>query len=377
MRGIGLFLKKIIKNVDPILFGATAFLSLMSLLTIFGAMDNFGKSKLVMQAAMALLGTVMLLVIANIDYKFFIDRFFILMFAVSVILLTLTLIIGISGENMDTANKSWLRLWPGGPMIQPSEFVKIFFVCTFAKHIELVREKINKPHIIGGLVLHAGIILGLILASGDLGVSLVYMGIIAIMLFCAGVSLWYFLGAAVLIVLLFPFLWDFLASYQQDRIIYGFKPELDPFGYGLQPLMSRDAISRGGFFGKGLFGGEVYERLAASHTDFIFATVCEKFGFLGGALVIIAIAVIVIRIIYIGFHCSDGTGRIMCCGIAAIFIFQTLENLGMCLALIPVIGITLPFMSAGGSSMLALYIIIGLVHSVRAHEKRFYFRRGL
>jgi hypothetical protein len=104
---------------------------------------------------------------------------------------------------------------------------------------------------------------------------------------------------------------------------------------------------------------------------------CEKFGFFGGALVLIALAVIVIRTIYIGLRVSDNTGRLICSGVAAIFILQTLENIGMCLALIPVVGITLPFMSAGGSSMLALYVIMGLVHSVRARERRLNFGRGL
>ena len=141
--------------------------------------------------------------------------------------------------------------------------------------------------------------------------------------------------------------------------------------------MSVEAISRGGFFGEGLFGGSVYEDLAASHTDFIFATVCEKFGFLGGALVIIAIAVIVVRLVFIALSATDAAGRLICCGIAAIFILQTLENIGMCMALIPVVGITLPFMSAGGSSMLALYMIMGLAHSVRSRERRLYFRGSL
>ena len=377
MRGIGIFLKNKIKNVDPILFWATAFLSIMSLLTIFGAVDNFGRSKLKMQIAMTVLGLIMMFIIANLDYKFFVDRFCVFMLVASALLLILTLIVGKRGENMDTANKSWLKLWPGGPMIQPSEFVKFTFICTFAKHLEGVKDKVNKPLTLLGLMAHAGLIVGLILLSGDLGVSLVYMGVIAVMLFCAGMSLWYFLGAIVAVGVSLPFLWSFLAPYQQDRIIYGFNPELDPFGYGMQPLMSVEAISRGGFFGEGLFGGSVYEDLAASHTDFIFATVCEKFGFLGGALVIIAIAVIVVRLVFIALSATDAAGRLICCGIAAIFILQTLENIGMCMALIPVVGITLPFMSAGGSSMLALYMIMGLAHSVRSRERRLYFRGSL
>jgi rod shape determining protein RodA len=368
-------LVKTIKQIDPILFGATSFLTLLSILTIFGAVDNFGRSKLVMQIAMAFAGTVMMLFIANADYKFFIDRFLVVMFVASAVLLVLTLLIGISGENTATANKSWLRLWPGGPMIQPSEFVKITLVCTLAKHLEVVGGDINKPKKLLGVLAHVGVITALILVSGDLGVALVYIGFIAVMLFCAGLSLWYFLGAIVLVGIAVPFLWDFLAPYQRDRIIYGFSPELDPFGYGMQPLMSRETIARGGFFGKGLFEGGMYEELTASHTDFIFATVCEKFGFVGGALVVITLVVLAARLFYLGFSCRDTVGKLICCGCAAVVIIQTLENLWMCLALVPVVGITLPFMSCGGSSVLSMYLLMGLAHSVYAREKSFYFGR--
>ena len=281
---------------------------------------------------------------------------------------------------METANRSWLTIIDIGGFkisLQPSEFVKLTFICTFAKHISLVIDRINKPSTLLGLMLHAGIIVGLILLSGDLGVALVFIGIVLLMLFCCGLSVWYFIGAIVIIAIAFPFAWDLLADYQQQRIIIGFNPEADPFGYGQQALMSRDAIMNGGFFGRGLFGGSVYEELAASHTDFIFATVCEKFGFVGGAFYIIVIAILVLRIIFIASNCNDMMGKLICFGVSAIFILQTLEGIGMSLAIIPVVGITLPFMSAGGSSTLALYLIIGIVHSVNAQEKKFYFSREL
>ena len=166
-----------------------------------------------------------------------------------------------------------------------------------------------------------------------------------------------------------------LAPYQQNRIIFGFQPYLDPSDVGRQPLMSRDAIVSGGLFGKGFSSGGIYEALPASHTDFIFATVCEKFGFFGGALVVAALVVLAVRLLWIAFHCRDMAGRLICSGIAAVIIVQTLENLWMCLALVPVVGITLPFMSYGGSSVLALYLLMGLAHSVSAREKRFYFAR--
>lgn len=266
-----------------------------------------------------------------------------------------------------------MRLPIIGIAIQPSEFVKVAFLCSFSYHLAEVKDRINKPKTLIGLAIHAGLIVGLILMSGDLGVALVYMGIIAVMLFCAGLSIWYFLGAAVIAVIAFPFLWDLLAPYQQNRIIFGFAPQLDPNDVGKQPLFSRETIAAGGIFGIGLMTPGYYEDLAASHTDFIFATVCEKFGLIGGSLVVGALVLIAVRLIIIAIKCRDTTGKLICAGLSAIIIVQSVENLWMCLALIPVVGITLPFVSCGGSSVLSTYILMGLAHSVYARERKFYF----
>ena len=363
-----------IRRVDPILFFCTLLLSGISILTIFGAVDNFGKSKLIMQTAMVLVGTVALFVIANVDYRFFVDRFAIFLFVGSILILGVTLIFGSTGENMETANRSWLEIPGIGIAIQPSEFVKLAFLCTFAKHLDMVKDRINHPKTLLFVLLHAGIIAGLILLSGDLGVCLVYFGIIAVMLYCAGLSAWYFIGVAGLAIIAFPFLWDLLRTDQQNRIIFGFNPELDVENVGMQALMSRDTIASGGFFGQGLFGGSLYEDLPASHTDFIFSTVCEKFGFVGGFIVVALLVIMAFRLIWIARTCRDGVGKLICGGIAAIIILQTVENLWMCVATVPVVGITLPFVSYGGSSMLAMYLLIGLAHSIAAHEKKFFFK---
>ena len=364
-----------LRQIDPILFACTFILSAISLLTIFGAVDNFGRSKLIMQSAMVIVGTVGLFVFANFDYRFFVDRFSIFMFLGSALILAVTLLFGITGDNMETANRSWLNIPFINIAIQPSEFVKLAFLCTFAKHLDSVKDSINHPKTLLFVLIHAGIIAGLILLSGDLGVCLVYFGIIAVMLYCAGLSGWYFLGVGAIVLLAFPFLWDFLRPDQQNRIIFGFNPELDVENVGMQALMSRDTIASGGFFGHGLFGGSLYEDLPASHTDFIFSTVCEKFGFLGGFIVVATLVVMAFRLIWISRRSRDGVGKLICGGIAAIIILQTAENLWMCVAAVPVIGITLPFVSYGGSSMLAMYLIMGLAHSVSAQEKRFFFRR--
>ena len=375
MKAFGMSFKDQLKHIDPILFICTAFLSFVSIITIFGAVDNFGKTKLIMQVAMTVAGMIALFFIANIDYRFFVDRFAIIMFLFSACLLAVTLIFGSTGENMETANKSWIRIPIINIGVQPSEFIKITFLCTFSKHIELVRDTINKPKSLIALMLHAGTIVGLILLSGDLGVSLVYIGIIAFMLYFAGLSRWYFFGVATAAVVSAPFLWELLKPYQQNRIIFGFAPHLDPTGVGMQALLSKNTIAAGGMWGRGLFSGGFYEDLPASHTDFIFSTICEKFGFVGGALVVIALLVMVVRLLWIALTTRDFVGRLICGGIAAVIIVQSAENLWMCLAVVPVVGITLPFVSAGGSSLFALYFLMGLAHSVYAKEKKFFFSR--
>ena len=356
-----------LRRVDWVLILCTTVLSVISLVTVYGAVDNFGMSKLKMQFAMTMAGVLMTFVIANLDYHVIVDRLWLAMLLFSTGILGITLIVGDTGAAMETAGKSWLTIPVVGIAIQPSEFVKITFICTFAKHLQSVSAAINKPHTLIGLGLHAMLIVGLILLSGDLGVALVYMALVIIMLFCAGLHWGYFAGMGGALTVAFPFLWDYLASYQQDRIVVGFNPSLDPKDKGWQPLLSKQCIENGGLFGVGWRNGGDYEALTASHTDFILATVCEKFGFVCGGVVIATIAVLVMRVLWIGRQASHDYGMLIAVGVAAVLIAQTLENVGMCLALLPVVGITLPFLSCGGSSLLATYILVGMVHSVKSH----------
>ena len=361
--------KEAIGNIDPVLFVCATLLSIISIITVWGAVDNFGMSKLKMQVAIFIVGILVTFAIAFIDYRIIVDKLWIYMLAASVVLLLITLIWGSSGAERETANKSWLQIPGTGFMIQPSEFIKFTFVCTFAKHLSMVQDRINKPLTVLLLALHAGAVVGPILLSGDLGVALVYMVILAIMLFCAGLHPAYFLGVAILLVLLFPYLWDHLEDYQRQRIIVGFNPEMDPLGKGMQPLQSRDAIAAGGFFGQGILGGYHYEILPASHTDFIYATVCEKFGFLGGAIVLIIFMIMVVRIFMIArIAANSDYGGLICVGVGAMLVVQILLNVGMCFAMLPVIGITLPLLSCGGSSMLATFMMLGLLHNVYSHS---------
>ena len=363
-------LKEAVLNIDPILFSCATLLSIISIVTVWGAVDNFGMSKLRMQVFIFILGIFVTVLVAFFDFRTLVDKLWRYMLIGSVALLFLTIVLGSSGENMETSNKSWLEIPGTGLMIQPSEFVKFTFICTFSRHLYAVRREINKPKNVLLLAGHALLVVAPILLSGDLGVALVYLAMILLMLFCAGLHPLYFLGLAVVVVLLSPFLWEMLATYQQQRIIVGFNPEAYPDSkYSWQPLLSKQAIAAGGLVGKGVLGGEHYEVLAASHTDFIFATVCEKFGFLGGFLVVAILIVMVVRIFMLArFASHSDYGGLICVGIGSVLAVQILLNLGMCLGLLPVIGITLPFLSCGGSSMLAVFMMMGLIHNVYSHS---------
>ncbi len=363
-----MFLHDAVRRVDWVLLLCTVALSVISIVTVAGAVDNFGMSKLRMQVAMTVAGILVTFVVANLDYHVIVDRLWLPMLVFSVGLLGITLVAGDTGAASETANKSWLTIPGIGMAIQPSEFVKITFICTFSKHLSLVQGAINRPKTLLLLGAHALLPVGLILLSGDLGVALVYMVLVLILLFCAGLHWGYFAGVGAAAAVAFPFLWDFLQAYQQDRIVVGFNPELDPLDKGWQPLLSRQCIENGGLLGVGWRNGGDYELLAASHTDFILATVCEKFGFVGGLAVIGTLAVLVVRILWIARQSAHDYGMLIAVGVAAVLIAQTLENVGMCLALLPTVGITLPFLSCGGSSLLATFILVAMVHSVAAHR---------
>lgn len=373
LRSLGRYIKNSFARFDKPVLVLSMLITFMGLVTIFGARENFGNSKLIMQLAMTIAGTCAILVLVNLDYRIFVERYWKILWIVSVALLGFTLIFGDTGANgTETTNRSWLTIIKLGSrsfQIQPSEFVKIAFIISFSKHISMVKDKINKVKTLIPLCIHAGAIVGLILLSGDLGVTLVYVGIIAVMLAFAGLSFWYFAGALGIVIIAFPFIWPMFSKYQQMRILVGFEPELDPTGYGFQPLLSLDSISAGGIFGRGMNSGGYYEILPASHTDFIFSTYCEMFGFVGAIIFLIVLLLLILRLVKIAKGCRDDFGALIVVGITAMFIVQSVMNIGMCLAMFPVIGITLPLMSYGGSSMLALYIALGLIHAISAHDR--------
>lgn len=367
------FLSKL-KKIDLFVLICPILLSFLSCLLLWGGKDVFesGGKKFAVQVISALIGILIMLLLSTMDYETVFSRFEIWFFFISIGLMLLTIVMNLGSSK---TNKNWISI-PGIPFnIQPAEIVKVFFIVTFSRHCDRVKKEINKPKNVFFLALHAGIICGLILITGDLGTVLIYMAIIAVILFMSGLSLWYFIGIGIVFVLIFPIVWSRLAYYQQMRIIAGFNPEIDPTDYGYQAIMSKKAIIAGGFKGAGLTGGTVYSTVPESHSDFIFCVLAEKFGFIGTFLYIAVMIVLVIRIFILAYRSRKNYASLICVGFAAMLIAQMLENIGMCLALLPVIGITLPFFSYGGSSMISMYLCMGVIQSIVTNNEKYYFSR--
>lgn len=366
-------LKEKLGKLDYIIVICGFGMTMISVLTLFGLRNDFrfsGRMFLV-QFLAACAGFVGMTVISLFDYDAIITKFWKALIVASVISLVLVLIFGESPQ--DDGQKLYI---PIGPInVQVSEFVKMMFILSFSKHLDIVKEKINHPKSIAALLVHAGIIIGMMLLTGDLGTTLVFICIFAVMLFSAGLSLWYFAGAIGFAVIAFPYIWPHLSEYQQMRILCGFDPYLDPVKYGYQAILSIETISAGGFWGAGISGGTEYKTLPVATTDFLFSVTCEKFGFVGAALYLLLMIVMIFRIIHIARTSRKDAGSYICAGVIAILIAQATENMGMCLGMLPVIGITMPFLSYGGSSMLATWLTLGLVQSVRSHNTKYYFER--
>lgn len=294
-------------------------------------------------------------------------------FAANVFLLVITLIFGYSPTGEE--NKSWINL--GITSIQPAEFSKVLFILTLSAHLDKVRERLNSLVPLLSVLFHGVIIIGLVLAERDWGNTLVFIVIFVVMLFCAKLDLKYIFGCLAAVIAAFPIIWDNLGEFRKKRVLIGFNPELDPQGYGHQVIRSRNAIASGGLFGQGYMNGETIQRsgaLFAQHTDMVFAVIGQEFGFVGCAFLILAYALLVIRIISITTKSKDYSGTYICCGVAGMFIFQFIINIGMALGISPVVGITLPLVSYGASSLICMYGALALVMTVYANSKNYSYR---
>ena len=325
---------------------------------------------LLVQVGAAIAGVLAYMFFSSIDTEVFSEhRVALIIFNTVALLLLIPF-----GTDNGTGNKSWLNFSFLPFDIQPAEVCKISFVLVMASVMASRQNNISSPLSIGHILLNMILVVGLnLLVSRDMGVSLIFVFITIGMVWAGGVNIMWFVAAFTGLILAAPLAWEFVFSdNQKNRIMVLFDPSLDPQGTGpmYHTIRALRSLTGGGLTGQGLFQGnrtQTRGALFAQHTDFIFAAIGEELGFIGCAVVLLLLIAIIVRCIWVGNRSTDYLRKLVCFGTASALIFQVIVNIGMCIGVMPVIGLTLPFISYGGSSLITLYAMLGLVSGVYSH----------
>lgn len=365
-----------IQQADLLLLALCSVATLYGIVLVFSAtryMDPaVGLRRMIIQSSALLMGVVVYIFFSMLDLESITRKWkWVLAFNVVFILLLRTPF-GVSGN---TGNRAWLK-FPGIPFqIGPAEVVKISFVLLLAKQIEWLweeKEDLKSFHSALFVVAHTFGLCGLyFLVSGDMGNALVFVFIFLCMAYVAGFALrWFVLffaagGGA------FALAWklDLIFPYMKNRFLVLFDHSFDPQGAAWQQTRSLMAIGSGGMFGQGYLAGSQTQSSSASlpakQTDLIFAVAGEELGLFGCIAIMLLLVLIIFRILIVARKARTPFYRYVCVGMASILIFQTVINIGMCLFVMPTIGITLPFFSYGGSSIVTLYMAMGVVSGIK------------
>ena len=306
-------------------------------------------------------GLFLMWLIVSIDYHSLLHHVP-LLYILSLVFLLLTAAIGATLWG----SKRWIPL-PGNIHLQVSEFVKLVIILLVARYLTDLKTdelEIWEMAKLAGLV---GIPAVLVLLQPDLGTALTYLSVLMTGAFLAGLRWKYVAAVAVVAVLVLPVGFHFLKDYQKARLVSFMDPERDPRGTGYQLIQSQIAVGNGGMFGKGVTKGTQTQLrfLPVPHTDFIFSAFAEEHGFVGVVVVLSLYFVMIMRIVQNAQQAPDRAGMYICMGVAGLFLFHMLVNVGMVVGRMPVTGIPLPFMSAGGSSIWSNFLALGLVNNVR------------
>ena len=360
--------KNFFRKGDMVLLLLCMITTAFGCLMISSATAHMGAIRhVIIQIVAARLGIFFYAVISSIDPEAMAEqRTLLVVFNIFMLLLLYPFGITVNG------NRSWLD-FPFLPVnIQPAEICKITYIVIMASVMNAHQNRLSSIPSVFHMLVHLGILFGLnVFISKDMGVSLIFAFVFVGMTFAGGVSLFLFALAGGLIAVGAPIAWTYiLKDYQKARLEVLWNPEIDPLGVDerYHARISLQSLTGGGFTGQGLYNGNRTKAgaLPAQHTDFIFSATGEELGFLGCLAIVILEFCIIGRCIYVGIRTPDFGRRLVCFGVASALIFQVMVNVGMCLGVAPVIGITLPFISYGGSSILTLYALLGLVSGVYA-----------
>lgn len=355
------------KEFDWRLFVLVLVTALIGIAVIYSATRTTGSNtNIIVQSGAFCIGLGLMLFLCFFDYEQFANAVkYIYIFAVAILLIVL--VFGTAG---DWGARSWIRF--GSIGVQPAELSKICFILTFSYHLSKCEDRINDIKILLGLLLHVGVLLALIMLEPDLGSALVFVFMFACMVFVAKISYKYVLAVLGLGAASLPLIYKFILSdYQRQRINVFFDPTIDPLGDGYNVIQSKIAVGSGQLWGRGFLQGTQNQMgyLPTKSTDFIFSVFSEEFGFVGAIILVCLLFMIIYRCFNAARKSDNSYGRYICVGVGAMLLFHVFENVGMCIGLMPVTGIPLPFISYGGTSLVTNMAAIGLVLSVTYHNK--------
>lgn len=363
---------EVIQGADLILLGLCCTASLYGIAMIFSATRyNEDNRKVLVQTAALLIGIVVYFAISMIDLELLMKRWkWIAAFNAGFILLLLTPF----GREQD-GNRAWLK-FPFLPVsIGPAEVVKITFIILLAWQFQWLLEEKRDLKSFSSAFMAAGHAFGMaglyFIVSRDMGNAMMFVLIFVVMAFVSGFALRWFvlLGAAGTIGGIAVWTLDLLPSYMKNRFLVLFDHSYDVQNQGYQQTRSLLTIGGGGFWGQGYLHGTQTQAgtgsIPARHTDLIFAVIGEELGFVGATLAILILVAIIIRVVIVGRRSGSMFHTCVCVGIASMLAFQMIINIGMCLFIMPVIGLTLPFFSYGGSSIVTLFAAMGLVSGIK------------
>lgn len=380
-RGLAVnFDTRLLRHLDKLLILTMLVLIGIGIVVVSSAARGFAgiegaSSFMNKQILAAAVGFVLLLLVLLFDYSEF-SRMTMIIYALNVILLMVVIAFGsevLGGK----------RLSIGGFQLQPGEYGKVMIILTLGHHL----AKIERLQTIWDLImpgLHVLPPVILLLFDSDLGTALVFVAIAAAMVYMAGFPGWklaLYGGLPIVTVAGWVYahvrwgIWQPLLDHQVWRLRVFVNPELDPSGRGYQVIQSKIAVGSGGLLGKGLYQGTQNQLgfLPEQHTDFIFSVVGEELGFIGGVVILVLFLLLLWRIMVIAGTAKDKYGALIGAGVAAMIGFHVLENVGMTLGVMPVTGIPLPFISYGGSSLMANMVAVALVLNVGMRRQKIMF----
>lgn len=359
-----MFDRRLLTNFDWSVLTAALLLIVCGILLVFSANYNaesiFFRNLFLRQIYWSLISLVLFSLIISIDYHHIV-RYGLPLYILNNLLLIYLLLKGDTRANVNR----WISIM--GISIQPSEFAKIILILILAGYLSRREKEEIKAREIASILILLAIPLILVVKQPDLGSALVLMPIFVIMLMSSEASIkWliFLIGSGLAAL---PLAWYYLKPYQLNRLLSFIKPNLDPLGIGYQVLQAKIAVGAGQVFGQGFLLGTQSQLhfIPQHHTDFIFSVLAEEWGFLGCLIILVLFLFVILKGIDFALNAKDRLGRVTAMGIVAMFTFHVITNIGMVIGLLPVTGIPLPFLSYGGTSLIANMVALGLLLNIR------------